>query len=68
MFCRHCGKSIDDQSRFCQFCGTAVSPASHQPITQDDVTIRNPKQGKLLRIFGVVPMLFGGGHRRGYLA
>jgi len=26
MYCRHCGKKIEDDSRFCGFCGTAVLP------------------------------------------
>ena len=59
MFCPHCGRSIDDQSRFCQFCGTSLSPVSHQPVRQDDVTIRNPKRGKILQIVGVFVMLLG---------
>ncbi len=26
MFCRKCGKTIDDESSFCRFCGTEVVP------------------------------------------
>lgn len=30
MFCRKCGKTIDDESTFCRFCGTEVVQASKE--------------------------------------
>ena len=32
MYCRHCGKEIKDDSRFCEFCGTAVLPVGEVPV------------------------------------
>ena len=28
MFCRHCGKQLPDQARFCNGCGNPVAPAA----------------------------------------
>ena len=28
MFCERCGKEVDDDSRFCQYCGAAVTPVA----------------------------------------
>lgn len=30
MFCEHCGKELDDDSRFCEYCGVAVAPVKHR--------------------------------------
>ena len=36
MYCPGCGKQIDDDSEFCEFCGTHIEPddAAEEAITQ----------------------------------
>ena len=37
MFCRKCGKEINNTSRFCPFCGTpVVMPAAPVPVTDPE--------------------------------
>ena len=36
MYCSNCGKQIDDDSVFCEFCGTKVDPA---PVNVSDQSI-----------------------------
>ena len=33
MFCKHCGKEIADDSKFCAFCGTNIEEKASKPIT-----------------------------------
>jgi len=33
MFCKHCGKQIDDDSSFCSFCGADLRQSSSKPKT-----------------------------------
>ena len=33
MYCSNCGKSIDDSSVFCQFCGARVAQQKSSPFT-----------------------------------
>jgi phage shock protein C len=33
VYCSNCGKSIDDSSVFCQFCGARVAQQSSSPFT-----------------------------------
>lgn len=44
MFCKYCGKKIDDDSVFCMFCGKKVNGhkvkendygETHEPVKQD---------------------------------
>lgn len=39
MYCKNCGKQIDDNSKFCQFCGTTVS-GDEKPKTEASQTAR----------------------------
>ncbi len=32
MYCRHCGKSIEDDSRFCRYCGGSVQFVGHNAV------------------------------------
>ena len=33
MFCKHCGKEIADDSKFCAFCGTNIEEKASEPVT-----------------------------------
>ena len=51
MFCRMCGKSISNDSRFCQYCGTAVfTPSEFKPDKILAVTADDIKNGSLIEI------------------
>ncbi len=41
MFCKHCGKEIEDGSGFCSFCGEPVRP-ENVPVTEGDFADANP--------------------------
>ena len=45
MFCKKCGKEIDDDSKFCSYCG---APVSADPVTTeaDDADSSEPRIGK----------------------
>lgn len=43
MYCKHCGRSIDDNSVFCTYCGKSVQKTQHtfeaNKITEDSSTV-----------------------------
>lgn len=41
MFCRKCGKDIDDKSTFCRFCGTEVTPVVQETRIQREYRQNN---------------------------
>lgn len=41
MYCSKCGGKIDDNARFCDFCGEAVTEQTVQPSTQADTLSNN---------------------------
>ena len=45
MFCAQCGRQIPDGSRFCNFCGAAVTPVSGNPDQVRTETVPGPKTG-----------------------
>ncbi len=48
MFCKNCGKEIDDQAVVCVHCGVAVNPAA---IANADPNAKSKLVGGLLGIF-----------------
>lgn len=67
MFCSKCGKEIDDNAVFCQFCGNKVlkeTTAEENSATQKepDLSIHKPKQEEsntgCLPVFGVLLFIF----------
>ena len=46
MYCKHCGKSIDDNSVFCTYCGKPVQTLQHtftvNPLPDDNNIIQKP--------------------------
>ena len=39
MFCKNCGKEIDDESKFCQYCGTAQKEPTSSNSENDNTSI-----------------------------
>ena len=39
MFCKNCGKEIDDNAAICPHCGVVVNSAQFQPVKQETNTI-----------------------------
>lgn len=46
MFCNKCGKEISDQAKFCNYCGTPVTPVTPQPQTAAPETKPAPEKKK----------------------
>lgn len=46
MLCRHCQRSIEDDSAYCRFCGSVQKPADQPPFAQRRLT-RSPINGKV---------------------
>ncbi|XVG96265.1 zinc-ribbon domain-containing protein [Eubacteriales bacterium KG127] len=44
MFCKECGKSISDDSKFCSFCGSKVSPLNANDNNVSDDRIKSSSQ------------------------
>jgi hypothetical protein len=47
MFCTKCGKQIEDDSRFCEYCGASFAANNSQPVQQPVQQYQNvqPQQG-----------------------
>jgi uncharacterized membrane protein YvbJ len=54
MFCKNCGKQIEDGSKFCPECGMAQY--GHQPVEPDSVQLRKKLlyYGTLVSLAGIV--------------
>ncbi len=70
MFCRQCGKTIEDNSAFCQNCGTPVSAPNSAPnpapeflpppsAPQYNAPVLDPGRGVLILILGIFSLFFG---------
>jgi hypothetical protein len=42
MYCGQCGKQIDDDSRFCRFCGATQTPIAAEPASASEATDHEP--------------------------
>lgn len=52
MYCKKCGKQIDDDSAFCVHCGTPlVSAVGHAPVQDSAPIIEEPKKKKKKSVF-----------------
>ncbi len=66
MYCKKCGKQLDDDAVFCPACGTAQSPGAgvnpeQAPITKTDVSSKKKSFNKWLLIIPLVVLLIGVG-------
>lgn len=59
MYCSNCGAQIDDQSRFCDLCGTPVTPGSQPVVTVETDQEKPPFSGFCIAGF-IMPFLFLG--------
>ena len=59
MFCTNCGKSLDDSSSFCKYCGSRVKQTSESIEAVDAPKPKNRllKAGKILTIIGAAGFL-----------
>lgn len=46
MYCYHCGKRIDDEARFCRFCGMPTTAQSEQAVNADSPPPRDNPSGQ----------------------
>lgn len=52
MYCKYCGKEIDDNSNFCRFCGKeTVETKKEVTVTEEDC---NLKKSEVIPILGVL--------------
>lgn len=58
MYCRKCGKQIDDSAKFCTFCGepTGATPVLRAPVQQQE---KDPFQTWKL-VSGIITLVFAG--------
>ena len=68
MKCPHCKASIDDNSKFCDYCGTKIDENSEKPIIKKDEITEEEYQKyyigdnyyKFRNRFNIFALLFGG--------
>ena len=58
MFCRHCGKEINDEAVICVHCGCAVTPRA-KPAENTTTTVTQPNAKDKL-VAGLLALLLGG--------
>lgn len=51
MYCKHCGKEIDDTSTFCQHCGKKIEEEPINIKVQENYTTAIEKEDKKNKIF-----------------
>lgn len=44
MYCKHCGKEIADDSKFCNYCGSSLLSISFGTMDENDTIIENPNK------------------------
>jgi len=69
MFCKHCGKEINDAAKFCKYCGQDVTRTEKQPATVgiDKASIRGDKSlagfwvraGAFIFDYGLITIVWG---------
>lgn len=65
MFCKKCGKEVENSAEFCKFCGTKVVDETNEPKTRptyqhsEQRTIESSAIGILAIIFGAFGGLLG---------
>lgn len=56
MYCEHCGKKIDEDSKFCEFCGTKLT--KEEPKKEKFQKEKNPNETKILIVIMLIA-IFG---------
>lgn len=61
MFCRNCGKPIDDNAKFCPECGAATSDqAAQATVTHTNGTVQGQPEQKSKLVAGLLGIFIGG--------
>ena len=58
MYCKHCGKEIPDDARFCAGCGKSISDSA-APVEIETGKKKKKKDKKKHPIFGTIVLIFG---------
>lgn len=58
-YCSHCGKPLDEGTRFCPYCGTNQTDAPRQPMYQNGAPFppQNSNRGLIVGLIAVVAVL-----------
>lgn len=65
LFCPNCGKETFETDNFCKLCGynlatnKQASPASAEPATPPEISVKNPRIGKDEQIWGMIIFVVG---------
>ncbi|MCQ2521274.1 MAG: tetratricopeptide repeat protein [Lachnospiraceae bacterium] len=54
MYCEHCGKQIDNDSKFCAFCGGVSTPLTTSDSTQNTPSATQPKKNHSQKKFFII--------------
>lgn len=79
MYCKHCGRQIDDDAIFCQYCGAKLVVNGAERVSENTKSEGrapklSPKKQKVLMIYGVYVLIWifailcTNGHGRGQVA
>ncbi len=60
MFCKNCGKALDDNAKFCPDCGTATSDQAQSTVTHTNGTVQGQPEQKSKLVAGLLGIFIGG--------
>lgn len=62
MFCKNCGKQLEDNVKFCPDCGTATSdqPEAQATVTHTNGTVQGQPEQKSKLVAGLLGIFIGG--------
>ena len=59
MYCKNCGKEIDDKAAVCVHCGVLVSDKPITPEPETDTTLTNDEENLKSNAFGITGFVLG---------
>ena len=60
MFCKNCGKALEDNVKFCPECGTATSDQAQSTVTHTNGTVQGQPEQKSKLVAGLLGIFIGG--------
>ena len=62
MFCKNCGKALEENAKFCPECGAATSdqPAAQATVTHTNGTVQGQPEQKSKLVAGLLGIFIGG--------
>ena len=60
MFCKNCGKALEDNVKFCPDCGTATSDQAQSTVTHTNGTVQGQPEQKSKLVAGLLGIFIGG--------